>query len=267
VDRDFAFLEEWHSLTSWMRNPPFGSGVTSLVLVNLKKWPEGVPLHTFPLQIVHVPSARLRLRPVPSSTFLSAMPPAKEPRNTKNRRKPPLALGGGNPKPVGTRSRSETVWVSSELERRTKGAGGRRGLAESPTGYYLALADIFLGSTPSESASPTVPIIEDPRSHAQPEESFSEPTAIPEPDETSLDPPLAARKRPRVAPHFSKPAKLAFPKRQSALPKPAARPKPPKAAFLKPPKPLAQPKPPKGPKPPTLQPPKPPRLARRKRRR
>src|SRR5579859_5195884 len=80
------------------------------------------------------------------------MPPEKSRRRKASRRK--SVSGSARRRTADTRRRSETVWISPDLERRTKGARGLRGSAESPAGHYLALADIFLGAESLGTAPP-----------------------------------------------------------------------------------------------------------------
>jgi hypothetical protein len=51
------------------------------------------------------------------------------------------------------KTKSRRVWIAPDLERKIKGAGGRRGLTEPPSSYYLHLADLALEAPGSASAS------------------------------------------------------------------------------------------------------------------
>jgi len=51
--------------------------------------------------------------------------------------------------------RSRGVWIAPDLERKIKGEGGRRGLAEPPYSYYLHLADLVLKPAATASGSST----------------------------------------------------------------------------------------------------------------
>src|SRR2546423_7607317 len=53
----------------------------------------------------------------------------------------------------GRADRTAVVWIAPDLERRTKGELGRRGLTDSTSGYYLSLADLVLKESASGSAT------------------------------------------------------------------------------------------------------------------
>src|SRR4051812_18975354 len=53
--------------------------------------------------------------------------------------------------PISSRKRTAqgSVGIAPDLERRTKGEHGRRGLVDAPYGYYLQLADVALDQKPA----------------------------------------------------------------------------------------------------------------------
>lgn len=124
--------------------------------------------------------------------------------------------------------RDTGLWIAPDLERRTKGEGGRRGLVDSTYAYYLQLADVAL-ETPKPNKKAAPPSVE---------------PIFPLTFQSAASAPMApAEHLPPMSPAAAppKPPKL-------ALPKPAP-PKPPKLALPKPapskrPK-LSIPKPPK----------------------
>jgi hypothetical protein len=137
-------------------------------------------------------------------------------------------------KPKLRKDESLGLWIAPDLERRTKGEEGRRGLSEPPYAYYLQLADLAMrGAGGPEHSGP-----------GRPTEASVEPIFTSAPAE-ELPPFLAPVPPP-------KPPKLALPKPAPLKPHKLAVPRPPKLALPKPPQARSGPKPPKRtvPKPP-----------------
>lgn len=151
--------------------------------------------------------------------------------------------------------------------REPKGPRGLRGLSDSRTGYYLALADVFLGPAAHETGhtpeadlneASTAPVAEGQSDPAEVDSTTGEPIVV---DRYATNPVTKAVKSARpVRKGFSKPRKPSLAKpRALSIPKPPkspAKPKPPRQAL---------PGPPKSAKHPKLRVPRPPRLAPRKR--
>src|SRR5205085_8969073 len=98
------------------------------------------------------------------------------------------------------------LWIAPDLERRTKGEHGRRGLVDAPYGYYLQLADVALEQTPgalprhvAEQHPETLPI-------------FTPAMAVTPPDDLPPFPAAPPTSRPAAARGTSRPAKLSMPK-------------------------------------------------------